>query len=95
MVQDNLQSEVEELRAQLAQIKAQRACPKGQITESSEKPTTTSASRSIPQRSHHDDMNKEFGEFVQMIGNELKNTNPITIITTFALGVLVGRLFSK
>lgn len=98
---ETLLLEIKELRAQLAELKAERTLQKKHSAESSEKTTTkqiaapdNSLKENVPE-GHCDELGKALEDLAQTVGTELKNTNPITIVATFALGVLVGRLLSK
>ena len=99
MENDDLLLEVEELRAQLAELKAEKASREAAGTGSSEKEASASESEELlsgyaPEFTS-DELKQVVEDLADTVGKELKKTNPVTLIATFALGVLVGRLFSK
>ena len=98
---DDLLLELEELRAQLAELKAEKAAQEESGSGTSEKETAEEASDSDELLSGYapeftsDELKQVVGDLAHTVGKELKKTNPLTLIVTFGLGVLVGRLFSK
>lgn len=99
MENDDLLLEVEELRAQLAELKAEKASREKAGAEASEKDALVSDPEESLSGYTPEFTSDEFKQVVEdlahTVGKELKKTNPLTLIATFGLGVLVGRLFSK
>ena len=105
MANDEMKNEIEELRAQVAELTAERkAKEKEQVsTEQSEKesvaqgtaPSESGASETEAEKSGEVDLSSQFQELIDTIDQELKEASPVTVLVVFALGVLVGRLLPR
>jgi chromosome segregation ATPase len=108
MADDYTRNEIEELRAQLAELKAERKAGERKQAEvdSEAAPTGESASEVSEAneliggegeslKPEETDLTSQFRELFDLIDEELKATNPLTVLVVFALGVLVGRLLPR
>ena len=111
MANDEMKNEIEELRAQVAELTAERkAREKEQAKARSSKASAKKAKESVEQdtgtsepgadeteaeKSGEDDLSSQFQELIDTIDQELKEANPVTLLVVFALGVLVGRLLPR
>ena len=108
MANDEMKNEIEELRAQVAELTAERkAKEKNQAQgissqesaqESVVQGTTSSesgADETEAEKSGELDLSSQFQELIDTIDQELKEASPVTVLVVFALGVLVGRLLPR
>ena len=111
MAKDEMKNEIEELRAQVAELTAERkAKEKEQAQASSSKASAKKAKESVAQdtatgepgtdeaetaKSEVADLSSQFQELIDTIDQELKEASPVTVLVVFALGVLVGRLLPR
>lgn len=102
MLKEEMLKEIEELKAQLDQIKAQGKKKKrsggnrpGQDdehhTEAQENTRTSSETCPGPDI----DVGQKLQELIKTVDEELKEASPITVLVVFAVGVLMGRLLPK
>ncbi len=100
-----LQAELKEMRKQLDALRASgtasegrnRSAPAGKEAES-----VASSSGGGSQQAEKDkdkgeaaDLSAQLQELVDGMGRELKDTNPITLLAVFAIGIFVGRLLPR
>jgi chromosome segregation ATPase len=108
MADDYTRNEIEELRAQLAELKAERkAGEKDQAPAGSDQASTSEPVSEVNEanevigaegeslKPEETDLTSQFRELFDLIDEELKATNPLTVLVVFALGVLVGRLLPR
>jgi hypothetical protein len=108
MADDYMEKEIEELRAQVAELTAERkAGEKDQAPAGSdqappgEPAPQISATNELNEAEEESaepeesDLKRQFQELFDAIDEELKAANPLTVLVVFALGVLVGRLLPR
>lgn len=107
MAKDEMKNEIEELRAQVAELTAERkAREKEQAqasSQESEKESVTQGEATSESgtdeaettKSEVADLSSQFQELIDTIDQELKEASPVTVLVVFALGVLVGRLLPR
>ena len=107
MANDEMKNEIEELRAQVAELTAERkASEKEQAQASSqesekesvtqgEAPSESGTDEAETAKSEVADLSSQFQELIDTIDQELKEASPVTVLVVFALGVLVGRLLPR
>ena len=99
-----INKELEELRAQVAELT--RTCgaetPEQQTgaTDSSAQTTVhaqESTSTDVPKANEENesDFSSHIQELVDALEQELKETNPMTVLVIFALGILIGRILPR
>ena len=104
MADDYMRKEIEELRAQVAELTAERKVgEKEQAQESGQQEPTGEPAQQVAETSElteaegesvepeETDLTSLFQELFDTIDEELKAANPLTVLVVFALGVLVGR----
>ena len=107
MTKDDMGKEIEELRAQVSTLTAEREARAKEDAESQNKaretesatqeseaagPAVGEAEIAVPEDA---DLSKMFQELVETVDTELKQASPMTVVVVFALGVLVGRLLPR
>jgi hypothetical protein len=108
MADDSLEKEIEELRSQVAELKAERQTTEQENAQESGKqkptgkPTPQAAETNELIEAEGDlaepeeaDLKRQFQELFDAIDEELKAANPLTVLVVFALGVLMGRLLPR
>jgi len=87
MVTSERQTELEMLRAEVAALKKERE----------EKVLTVPEEEAQPIEDGDDspDLKDQLQELVDALEVELKDTNPMTLLIVFALGILLGRLLPR
>ena len=101
MANDDMKNEIEELRAQVAELTADRkARQKEQASSSQESVKESAAQDTATSEPDTDetgeiDLSSQFQELIDTIDQELKEASPVTVLVVFALGVLVGRLLPR
>ena len=108
MLKQEMQDEIEQLRAQVAELEAERKAKAKQQAEarSSQATETESATQTsdAPESAGDEaetaapeetDLHSLFQELIDTVEDEFKETNPLTVLVVFALGVLVGRLLAR
>lgn len=106
MLKQEMQNEIEQLRAQVATLTAEReARKKEQAQAQSEASDTESATQESADESRAEeagiaaseetDITSLFQELAETVDSELKDASPVTVLVVFALGVLVGRLLPR
>lgn len=108
MLKEEMQNEIDALRAHVAQLEAEREAKAKQQAEAgsgqAEKTeSATQASDAIESARdeaestalEETDLNSMFQELVETVDSELKEASPMTVLVVFALGVLVGRLLPR
>jgi hypothetical protein len=94
MVKKNKGSEFEELRIEAESLQHEEDSPgtvsqAGTATQENDTPSTG------VDESDESDLNSQLTELVEVLEQELKDTNPMTLLIVFALGILIGRLLPK
>ncbi len=111
MSNDPLESEIEILRAQVAELTAARESEnsntddKVQALKSDNEPpdvdvVSGNASANVNDisdntKNNDNDLEHQFQELIDTIDTELKEASPITVLAVFAVGILVGRLLPR
>lgn len=108
MANDDMQNEIESLRAQVAEMTAERKAKENERPQANSRqaPTTESAPRDAGATESSEeqagstktgaaDLTSQFQELIDTIDEELKAASPVTVLVVFALGVLVGRLLPR
>jgi septal ring factor EnvC (AmiA/AmiB activator) len=107
MLKQEMQNEIDELRAQIATLSAEREArekeqSQAQSKESDTEPVTqvSSADESGGEEAEitapeETDIENLFQELVETVDSELKEASPMTVLVVFAFGVLVGRLLPR
>lgn len=93
MTHEELQHEIEYLRTQLAICESKKAAT--QKAEKHSESTKEQLRQKASELIEAEDIAQTFADLSEVIGKEIRKTHPLTIATTFALGFLVGRIFSK
>jgi hypothetical protein len=102
---DALQADLKEMRKQLDALTASRTERTGQSAPASaDRQANSGASASGTGSKQAEtggeeggtaDLSTQLQEFIDGMGRELKETNPVTLLAVFALGVLMGRLLPR
>jgi hypothetical protein len=100
MAKQDLNSEIDELRTQLEEMKKEReaAAAADEQEDESALPDAGSADEAAtedsaePDALTEKDMVGQISELLEMIDKDIKDAKPTTLLVVFALGVLVGRL---
>ena len=108
MADDYMRDEIEELRAQVAELTAERQAGEQEKAQESGKqkptgkPTPQAAETNELMEAEGEsaepeegDLKRQFQELFDAIDEELKAANPVTVLVVFALGVLMGRLLPR
>lgn len=100
-----MQKELEELRAQVAELNRAREAESAKDqssdqTEASdqEESREVAEAEQIPaleSDGSEKDFEKQIQDLVDALEMEIKDTNPMTVLIIFALGVLIGRLLPR
>jgi len=94
MTKDKQKTELEKLRIEVESLQGEEESP----------PPASSAARvteedntlsNLPDKGDESDLNSQLEELVEVLEQELKDTNPITLLIVFALGILIGRLLPR
>ena len=108
MGDDYMQNEIEELRAQVAELTAERKAREKERAQAgtSQSPasesaalvtgtteSTEAAAGSVQPEAA--DLTSQFKELIETIDEELKEASPVTVLVVFAVGVVVGRLLPR
>ena len=105
MSDNALRDELTKLKEQVAELQSARTqAPsppdlQGQDTVS-ENPAATDAEISdqnsvSAEGTEEKDVEKQIRDFVNALDQEIKSTNPMTVLVVFSLGVLIGRLLPR
>ncbi len=94
MVKDKQKTELEKLRTEAESLQGE---------EESHAPVSSTATvteenntlRNLSDEGKESDLNSQLEELVEALELELKDTNPITLLIVFALGILIGRLLPR
>ena len=94
---DALQAELAELRAQLDALRARSAGGAGKdAPKSAPSPGTGGqASEAETEEEVAPDLSTQLQTLLQGLDKEFKESNPMTLLAVFGLGILVGRLLSR
>ncbi len=108
MANDEMRDEIEALRAQVAELTAERKAKEkeqAQASSSQESTKESTAQGTASSESGTDetevekldetDLSSQVQELIDTIDQELKEASPVTVLVVFALGVLVGRLLPR
>lgn len=100
-----IQKELEALRAQVAELNRARDAEQANnhdsdISEASDQMQSPNSAEGgqIPDQDSYGskmDFEKQIQEFIDALEEEIKDTNPMTVLVIFALGVLIGRLLPR
>ena len=94
MVEDKKKSELERLHAEAESLQREEESP---VTVSSA--TTVTEKNNTPRTGVSEgderDLSSQLEELVEVLEQELKDTNPMTLLIVFALGILIGRLLPR
>ena len=98
MVKKNQESELEKLRIEAESLQHDDDSPGTPpqvepVAKESEKENDTLSTR--VDESDEGDLNSQLTELVEVLEQELKDTNPMTLLIVFALGILIGRLLPR
>jgi hypothetical protein len=96
MTNNDIQNEIELLRAQLEEMKREREAQQEAVAPETEEqpevaPDSVSAS-GVTAAEGAEDLIEQFKDLLESIDKDIKDTKPSTLLVVFALGVLVGRL---
>ena len=105
MSNNAIQKELEALRLQVAELSQARDTElahnqHSDVSEASDQiqsPNST-AGRQMPDQDGGGskiDIEKQIQDFIDALEVEIKETNPMTVLVIFALGVLIGRLLPR
>lgn len=105
MSNNAIHKELEELRVQVAELSRARE-PESvsnhnlDVREDSDQvqsPDSAESEQVMDQESDGSkmDIEKQIQEFIDALEVEIKDTNPMTVLVIFALGVLIGRLLPR
>lgn len=94
MVKDKQKTELERLRTEAESLQREEdshapVSPAAPATEEN------NSLRDLLDTSDEGDLNSQLEELVEVLEQELKDTNPITLLIVFALGILIGRLLPR
>ena len=104
MANNDIQNEIELLRAQLDEMKREREVEQAATTaeleeQAEEQPKVeavldpASATAGVDSAvAESNDLAAQFKELLESIDKDIKDTKPTTLLVVFALGVIVGRL---
>jgi len=105
MSNDALQKELEALREQVTELTQARDIESANnhssdVSEASDQmqsPISAEGGQMPEQESDGSkmDIEKQIQEFIDALEVEIKDTNPMTVLVIFALGVLIGRLLPR
>lgn len=104
MSNNAIQKELEALRAQVAELSQARDTEltdhKTDVSGVSEKikPSRSAGDRQVSDQDSDGgtlDIEEQIQEFIDALEVEIKDTNPMTVLIIFALGVLIGRLLPR
>ena len=94
MVKNKQKTELERLRteAESLQREEESHAPVSSAATVTEENSTL---RNLLDKSDESDLNSQLEELVEVLEQELKDTNPMTLLIVFALGILIGRLLPR
>jgi len=105
MSNNAIQKELEALRAQVAELNRARDTEQANnhdsdVCEASDQMQSPNSAEGgqIPDQDSDGskmDFEKQIQEFIDALEVEIKDTNPMTVLVIFALGVLIGRLLPR
>ena len=108
MLKQEMQEEIDALRAQVAQLEAERKARENQQAKADNEqatetePATQPSDAAVPAgdeaghtATEETDLASMFQELIETVDSELKEANPLTVLVVFALGVLIGRLLPR
>ncbi|MEA3292041.1 MAG: hypothetical protein U9Q71_07055 [Pseudomonadota bacterium] len=98
MAKDDIRKELEELRAQLAALQAERESQVPAVDEALPEAGDASEPDEPAEGLAHElgaDVAAQIQELMEVLDKEIKEANPTTMLVVFALGVLVGRLLPR
>ncbi len=94
MVKNNQESELEKLRIEAESLQHKDDSP-GTISPAGTAAEENDTLRTRVDESDENDLNSQLTDLVEVLEQELKDTNPMTLLIVFALGILVGRLLPR
>jgi hypothetical protein len=99
---DSVKAELDDLRAQLEAARSSGpvsntpgGAPSDEKESGSTSGTSDQAAGTEQGLASSGDLQAQVQELIDAFGRELKETNPITLLAVFALGVLTGRLLPR
>ena len=105
MSDNALKDELTKLKEQVAELQSARTQPPSpqdlQVQDTAtENPAMTGAEISDPESvsaegAEEKDAEEQIRDFVNALDQEIKSTNPMTVLVVFSLGVLIGRLLPR
>ena len=105
MSDNALRDELTKLKEQVAELQSDRTqAPSPQDLKvqdnATENPVITGAEISDPENTSDEgaeekDTEEQIRDFVNALDQEIKSTNPMTVLVVFSLGVLIGRLLPR
>ena len=88
--------ELSELRALVEELRqARKDDQKEDLVQEHEGVTVESIKKVVTEKLAIGDAETHIHDFVTTLEEDIKDTNPMTILVLFSLGVVVGRLLSK
>ena len=94
MVKDRQKTELERLRAEAESLQREEELPVTD-TMAARVEEEDNTLRKLVDKGDEIDLNSQLEELVEVLEQELKDTNPITLLIVFALGILIGRLLPR
>jgi hypothetical protein len=90
--------ELSELRAQVEELRQAKKPEQTDLQPQADglpEPGTDSIKKVLADKVGIGDAEDQIQELITALEEEIKDTNPMTMLAVFALGVLIGRLLSK
>jgi hypothetical protein len=94
MVKNNQESELEKLRIEAESLQ-HKDHSSGTIAPADTAAEENDTLRTRVDESDESDLNSQLTDLVEVLEQELKDTNPMTLLIVFALGILIGRLLPR
>jgi len=94
MVKNNQESELEKLRIEAESLQHKDDSP-STISPAGTAAEENGTLHTRVDESDENDLNSQLTDLVEVLEQELKDTNPMTLLIVFALGILVGRLLPR
>lgn len=94
MVKDKQKTELERLRTEAESLQREEESP-APVSSAATVTEENNTLRARVDKGDESDLNSQLEELVEVLEQELKDTNPITLLIVFALGILIGRLLPR
>lgn len=95
MRNQQLADELADLRSQLETLRQERlaesASPESEMADEAEQEGPDAKVDELEES----DLSKQFQELMEQLDQDLKESNPTTLLAVFALGILIGRLLPR